>query len=122
MPSEFDQYFQEFLSNAPIESGIFNDDFSSEPEALHHSDDWQLHGKRSEQLRSYYLRGPGKSLSRIQYDDRFCSIEGDIAVGDRLLHRVSPFFFRSTLTGRAVGQIVNGFLTLVDPRWEQRLK
>jgi hypothetical protein len=42
MSSEFDQYFQEFLADDSNEFGIFNDDFSSEPEGLHHGDDGQL--------------------------------------------------------------------------------
>jgi hypothetical protein len=42
MPSEFDQYFQEFLADDYDEFDIFRDDFSSEPEGLHHGDDGQL--------------------------------------------------------------------------------
>jgi hypothetical protein len=42
MSSEFDQYFQEFLGDDSNDFDIFKGDFSSEPEGLHHSDDWQL--------------------------------------------------------------------------------
>ena len=42
MSSEFDQYFQEFLGDDSNDFDIFEGDFSSEPEGLHHSDDWQL--------------------------------------------------------------------------------
>ena len=58
MSSEFDQYFQGFLADDSHEFDIFKDDFSGEPEGLHHSNNWQLQDRAESSFDSTPLEIP----------------------------------------------------------------
>jgi hypothetical protein len=91
MSSEFDQYFQEFLADDSNKFDIFKDDFINEPEGLHHSEDWQLEDRALSNL------DPTPSPT---FNAANSALGGEMSLPE--IVGLAFFFFRSTLTGRAV--------------------